>query len=110
MDEIFNAKIENIDLPFKHCFINQYVWVKIINKGKFVIANDKDFEQIIEQFEIIDADIKTGNTKCKVIEKNFDKTEYPTVEIEKNENEIIVKLYKNGHPNSPVTIKKLLPT
>ena len=47
MDEIFNAKIENIDLPFKHCFINQYVWVKIINKGKFVIANDKDFEQII---------------------------------------------------------------
>ena len=109
MEEIFNAKVENINLPFEHCFINQNVWVKIIDNGKFVIAKDKDFEHIIEQFQIIDSDVKIGITKCKVKDEDFAKTYYPIIEIEKKENEIIIKLYKSGYPNSPITIKKLLP-
>ena len=105
MEEIFNAKIENIDLPFKHCFTNQDIWIKIINNGKFLIANNKNFDTILEQFEIVDKDIKAVNTKLEVKKKDFEKTEYPTIEIEKREKKIIIRLFKSGYPNSPLTIK-----
>lgn len=107
MKELYQGRIENIDLPFKHQFTKQEIWIRIINKGKFLIANDKDFANIILEFEVVDEDISFETKKYVVKAKDLDKTDYPIIKIDINNKEVQISLYKSGYPNDPIIIKNV---
>ncbi|MEN4761614.1 hypothetical protein ABEG63_14845 [Chryseobacterium sp. C39-AII1] len=107
MEALYQGRIENIDLPFKHQFTKQKIWIRIINKGKFLIANDKDFTNIILQFEVVDADISFETKKYVGKARNIDKTDYSIIKIDTSSKEVQISLYKSGYPNDPIIIKNV---
>ncbi|MBV6881041.1 hypothetical protein NG800_013700 [Epilithonimonas ginsengisoli] len=101
MEEIYKGKIESLELPFSHDFEKEVIWVKIVGYGKISLSNDDEFEDIIQQFEIVDRDIKEGLTKIEIKSSQLETPQYPNIDIEKNSEKYVIKLYKNGYPFDP---------